>query len=95
MLAYAKKISQFQLTAQRKRRAPAGKVARNKMYVNCAHVPSFIFGGHFTFPIAQPRDARALYGKCYALIDWLIGLPWSKLDPDTIDMAQARRLAGA
>jgi hypothetical protein len=22
-----------------------------------------IFGGHFTFPIAQTRDARALYGK--------------------------------
>jgi hypothetical protein len=22
-----------------------------------------IFGWHFTFPIAQPRDARALYGK--------------------------------
>jgi len=32
------------------------------------------------------------YGMIRAYLDWLIGLPWSKLDPDTIDMAQARRI---
>ncbi|MGA7487700.1 MAG: endopeptidase La [Xanthobacteraceae bacterium] len=32
------------------------------------------------------------YGMIRAYLDWLIGLPWSKLDPDTVDIAQARRI---
>ena len=32
------------------------------------------------------------YGMIRAYLDWLIGLPWSKLDPDTIDIGEARRI---
>jgi ATP-dependent Lon protease len=32
------------------------------------------------------------YGMIRAYLDWLIGLPWSKLDPDAVDIAEARRI---
>jgi ATP-dependent Lon protease len=37
-------------------------------------------------------DASPEYGMIRAYLDWLIGLPWSKLDPDAIDIAEARRI---
>jgi ATP-dependent Lon protease len=37
-------------------------------------------------------DASPEYGMIRSYLDWLIGVPWSKLDPDTIDIAQARRI---
>ena len=37
-------------------------------------------------------DASPEYGMIRSYLDWLIGLPWSKLDPDTIDIAEARRI---
>src|ERR1700730_1561663 len=37
-------------------------------------------------------EAAAEYGMIRAYLDWLIGLPWSKLDPNAIDIAHARRI---
>src|SRR3984893_3400780 len=37
-------------------------------------------------------EAAAEYGMIRAYLDWLIDLPWSKLDADTIDVAEARRI---
>src|SRR6266403_2892675 len=37
-------------------------------------------------------EAAAEYGMIRAYLDWLIDLPWSKLDTDTIDVAEARRI---
>jgi ATP-dependent Lon protease len=37
-------------------------------------------------------DASPEYGMIRAYLDWLVGLPWSTLDPDTIDIAEARRI---
>jgi ATP-dependent Lon protease len=37
-------------------------------------------------------EAAAEYGMIRTYLDWLIELPWSKLDPDAIDVAQARRI---
>ncbi|HEY7661481.1 MAG TPA: endopeptidase La [Xanthobacteraceae bacterium] len=37
-------------------------------------------------------DVSPEYGIIRAYLDWLIGLPWSKLDPDAIDIAEARRI---
>src|SRR5262245_31241205 len=37
-------------------------------------------------------EAAAEYGMIRAYLDWLIELPWSKLDADTIDVAEARRI---
>src|SRR5712671_4939744 len=37
-------------------------------------------------------DASPEYGMIRSYLDWLIGVPWSKLDPDTIDIAEARRI---
>ena len=37
-------------------------------------------------------DASPEYGMIRSYLDWLIDLPWSKLDPDTIDVAEARRI---
>jgi ATP-dependent Lon protease len=37
-------------------------------------------------------EAAAEYGMIRTYLDWLIDLPWSKLDPDNIDVAQARRI---
>jgi ATP-dependent Lon protease len=37
-------------------------------------------------------DASPEYGMIRSYLDWLIGLPWSKLDPDAIDIAEARRI---
>jgi ATP-dependent Lon protease len=37
-------------------------------------------------------DASPEFGMIRSYLDWLIGLPWSKLDPDTIDIAEARRI---
>jgi Protein of unknown function (DUF2905) len=36
---------------------------RSTLHKRALGIGRHIFGGHFTFPIAQPRDARALYGK--------------------------------
>jgi ATP-dependent Lon protease len=37
-------------------------------------------------------EAAAEYGMIRNYLDWLIELPWSKLDPDNIDVAEARRI---
>jgi ATP-dependent Lon protease len=37
-------------------------------------------------------DVSPEFGMIRAYLDWLISLPWSKLDPDTIDIADARRI---
>jgi ATP-dependent Lon protease len=37
-------------------------------------------------------EAAAEYGMIRTYLDWLIELPWSKLSPDSIDIAQARRI---
>jgi ATP-dependent Lon protease len=37
-------------------------------------------------------DASPEFGMIRSYLDWLIGLPWSKSDPDTIDIAEARRI---
>src|ERR1700758_3867468 len=37
-------------------------------------------------------EAAAEYGMIRAYLDWLIDLPWSKLDTDNIDVAEARRI---
>jgi len=37
-------------------------------------------------------DASPEFGMIRSYLDWLIGLPWSKLDPDAIDIAEARRI---
>jgi ATP-dependent Lon protease len=37
-------------------------------------------------------DASPEYGMIRSYLDWLIGLPWSKSDPDAIDIATARRI---
>jgi ATP-dependent Lon protease len=40
-------------------------------------------------------EAAAEYAMIRAYLDWLIDLPWSKLDPDSIDIAEARRILDA
>src|SRR5882672_6882400 len=37
-------------------------------------------------------EAAAEYGMIRTYLDWLIELPWSKLSPDSIDIAEARRI---
>ncbi|HWN50288.1 MAG TPA: endopeptidase La [Xanthobacteraceae bacterium] len=37
-------------------------------------------------------EAAAEYGMIRTYLDWLIELPWSKLSPDNIDIAEARRI---
>jgi ATP-dependent Lon protease len=37
-------------------------------------------------------DVSPEFGMIRAYLDWLIGLPWSKFDPDAIDIAEARRI---
>src|SRR3977135_1089306 len=37
-------------------------------------------------------EAAAEYGMIRAYLDWLTELPWSKLDPESIDVAEARRI---
>src|SRR3979411_3063150 len=37
-------------------------------------------------------EAAAEYGMIRVYLDWLIELPWSKLDPERIDIAEARRI---
>ena len=37
-------------------------------------------------------DASPEYGIIRTYLDWLIELPWSKLSPDSIDVAEARRI---
>jgi ATP-dependent Lon protease len=32
------------------------------------------------------------YGMIRAYLDWLVGVPWSKLDPDAVDIVEARRI---
>jgi ATP-dependent Lon protease len=37
-------------------------------------------------------EAAAEYGMVRSYLEWLIELPWSKLDPERIDIAEARRI---
>jgi ATP-dependent Lon protease len=37
-------------------------------------------------------EAAAEYAMVRTYLDWLVELPWSKLDPENIDIAQARRV---
>ena len=37
-------------------------------------------------------EASPEYGMIRSYLDWLIGLPWSTLSPDAIDIAEARRI---
>jgi ATP-dependent Lon protease len=40
-------------------------------------------------------DASAEYSMVRAYLDWLVELPWKDPDPDSIDMAEARRILDA
>ena len=40
-------------------------------------------------------DASAEYSMVRAYLDWLVELPWKDPDPDSIDMAEARRILNA
>src|SRR6202007_211894 len=40
-------------------------------------------------------DASGEYSMVRTYLDWLIELPWKSPDPDTIDMAEARRILDA
>ena len=42
--------------------------------------------------LEQMPEASPEYGMIRNYLDWLIELPWSKLDPDSIDIAEARRI---
>ena len=42
--------------------------------------------------IERMPEAAAEYGMIRTYLDWLIELPWSKLSPDNIDIAEARRI---
>jgi ATP-dependent Lon protease len=37
-------------------------------------------------------EASPEYGMTPTYLDWLIELPWSKLDPERIEIAEARRI---
>lgn len=37
-------------------------------------------------------ETAAEYGMVRSYLDWLVELPWSKLDPERIDIAEARRI---
>src|SRR6201994_760982 len=37
-------------------------------------------------------EAAAEYGMTRTYLDWLVDLPWSRLDPERIDIAEARRI---
>ena len=42
--------------------------------------------------IERMPEAAAEYGMIRTYLDWLTELPWSKLSPDNIDIAEARRI---
>jgi ATP-dependent Lon protease len=42
--------------------------------------------------LERMSEASPEYGMIRSYLDWLIALPWSKLDADNIDIAQARRI---
>ena len=42
--------------------------------------------------LERMSDASPEYGMVRGYLDWLINLPWSKLDADAIDLAEARRI---
>jgi ATP-dependent Lon protease len=42
--------------------------------------------------LERMSEASPEYGMIRGYLDWLTGLPWSKLDPGTIDIAEARRI---
>jgi ATP-dependent Lon protease len=42
--------------------------------------------------LERTPEASPEYGMIRSYLDWLIELPWSKLDPDNIDIADARRI---
>ncbi len=42
--------------------------------------------------LERMSEASPEYGMIRSYLDWLIELPWSKLSPDTIDVAEARRI---
>ncbi len=45
--------------------------------------------------IARMSDAGAEYSMQRSYLDWLVALPWSKLDPENIDIAHAREVLDA
>jgi ATP-dependent Lon protease len=42
--------------------------------------------------LERTPEASPEYGMIRSYLEWLIELPWSKLDPDAIDIAEARRI---
>jgi ATP-dependent Lon protease len=42
--------------------------------------------------IQRMPESAAEYGMILAYLEWLVELPWSKLDPERIDIAEARRI---
>jgi ATP-dependent Lon protease len=42
--------------------------------------------------LERMSEASPEHGMIRGYLDWLTGLPWSKLDPGTIDIAEARRI---
>src|SRR5260370_6299219 len=37
-------------------------------------------------------DSSAEYSMTRTYLDWLVAMPWSKVDPETVDIEQARKI---
>ncbi|MGC1523136.1 MAG: endopeptidase La, partial [Steroidobacteraceae bacterium] len=42
--------------------------------------------------LGRMPDASAEYSMARTYLDWLLAMPWSKVDPETVDIAQARTI---
>jgi ATP-dependent Lon protease len=77
--------------------ASAGEVAELEASIAAAGMPAEVEeqARRELKRIARMGEAGAEYSMQRSYLDWLVALPWSKLDPENIDIAHAREVLDA
>ena len=74
--------------------APDGELAELEAHITAAEMPPEVaeYARKELRRLQRMQEASPEYGMVRSWLDWLVALPWSKLDTEDIDIERARRV---